>query len=184
MIAVLGLGNLVHSDDGVGIHAIQHLKRDPRVAPDIMLLDGGTQGLSLASHISGFQRLLVIDAVDAGQLPGTLMRFESDALEGLPGKPSVHQLGFADLMIALKLLEESPEQVVVIGIQPLSTEWSAELTAPVRDALPALLDAVIGQLEMWNSSGSFIGSVGVVNRPDPSAIDRQSAAGCFHVEAP
>jgi hydrogenase maturation protease len=152
MIAVLGLGNLVHADDGVGIHAIHQLQRDPRISPDVMLLDGGTQGLSLASHISGFARLLVIDAVDAGERPGTLMRFEGEALQGMPGKPSVHQLGFADLMIALKLLDESPEHVVVIGVQPWSTEWSAELTAPVRQALPALLDAVMEQLDIWKAS--------------------------------
>ena len=170
MIAVLGLGNLVHADDGVGIHAIHHLQRDPRVAPAVMLLDGGTQGLSLAAHISGFPKLLVIDAVDAGEQPGTLMRYEGDALKGLPGKPSVHQLGFADLIIALKLLEESPQEMVVIGVQPLSTEWSAELTAPVRDALPALFDAVIEQLGYWKSSSSFVGCSGSVNRPEPLAI--------------
>ncbi len=151
MIAVLGLGNLVHADDGVGIHAIHQLQRDPRVNAGVMLLDGGTQGLSLAAHVSGFQKLLVVDAVDAGERPGTLMRFEGEALDGLPGRPSVHQLGFADLMIALKLLEASPEEVVVMGIQPLSTEWSAELTAPVRAALPRLVEAVIEQLDIWKA---------------------------------
>jgi hydrogenase maturation protease len=151
-VAVLGLGNLVHTDDGVGVHAIQHLQRDPRVTPGVVLLDGGTQGLSLLPHISGFPRLLVIDAVDVGERPGTLIRFEGRALDGLPGKASVHQLGFADLMVALKLLGESPQEVVVMGVQPLSTEWSMELTAPVREALPGLLDAVIGQLERWEAS--------------------------------
>jgi hydrogenase assembly chaperone HypC/HupF len=91
----------------------------------------------------------------AGEQPGTLLHYEGDALKGLPGKPSVHKLGFADLIIALKLLEESPQEVVVIGVQPLSTEWSAELTAPVRDALPALLDAVIEQLDVWNNNRSL-----------------------------
>ena len=86
----------------------------------------------MAAHIAGFQKLLVIDAVDAGQPPGALVRYEGNALAGLPGKPSVHQLGFADLMIAMKLLDESPPELVVLGVQPLSTEWSAELTAPVR----------------------------------------------------
>jgi hydrogenase maturation protease len=154
MIAVLGMGNLVHADDGVGIHAIHCLQRDPRVMPDVVLLDGGTQGLSLAAHIAGFQKLLVIDAVDAGQPPGTLVRYEGNALDGLPGKPSVHQLGFADLMIAMKLLDEQPPELVVLGVQPLSTEWSAELTAPVRDALPGLMDAVIAQLNIWNTQAT------------------------------
>jgi hydrogenase maturation protease len=152
MTAVLGLGNLVHGDDGVGVHAIQKLQRDPRVPPGIVLLDGGTHGLGLLPHISGFSRLLVIDAVDAGEPPGTLVRYDGSALHGLPGKASVHQLGFADMMVALKLLGESPPELVVLGVQPLSTEWSIELTAPVREALPALLETVIRQLEIWEAS--------------------------------
>ena len=146
---VLGLGNLVHSDDGVGVHAIQRLRSDSLVPLGVVLMDGGTQGLSLLPHISGFQRLLVIDAVDAGQPPGTLIRLEGDAVEKFPGKASVHQLGFADLMIALKLLGESPEEVIVIGVQPQSTDWSVELTAPVRQSLDQLLAVVIAQLETW-----------------------------------
>lgn len=148
-VAVLGLGNLVHMDDGIGVHAIQRLQRDPRVPVGSVLLDGGTQGLSLLPHISGFPRLLVVDAVDAGEPAGTLMRFEGKSLDGLPGKASVHQLGFADLMIAMKLLGEPPEEVVVLGVQPLSTEWGAELTPLVQKALSPLLDAVIAQLRSW-----------------------------------
>lgn len=151
MTAVLGLGNLVHSDDGVGVHAIQRLQSDPRVPPGIVLLDGGTHGLGLLPHVSGFSRLLVVDAVDAGEPPGTVVRFEGSALHGLPGKSSVHQLGFADMMVALKLLGELPPELVVFGVQPLSTEWSSELTPPVLDALPALLDAVLRQLETWDA---------------------------------
>jgi hydrogenase maturation protease len=148
-VLVMGLGNLVHSDDGVGVHAIHRLQTDPRVPPEVSLIDGGTQGLSLIPHISGFARLLVIDAVDVGEAPGTIIRIEGKALEGLPGKPSVHQLGFADLMITLKLLDDEPEEVVVLGVQPLSTEWSAELTPPVQAALERLPDLVIAQLEIW-----------------------------------
>ncbi len=147
---VLGLGNLVHADDGAGVHAIQGLTIDPRVPPGIKLLDGGTQGLGLLHHISGVQRLLVIDAVDAGEAAGTVLRFEGKALRGLPGKASVHQLGFADLMVALELLGESPPEIVVIGVQPQSTEWGAELTESVAKALPRLIDNVIAQLECWN----------------------------------
>ncbi|HLK19449.1 MAG TPA: HyaD/HybD family hydrogenase maturation endopeptidase [Bryobacteraceae bacterium] len=154
MTAVLGLGNLVHGDDGVGVHAIERLQRDPRLPEGVVLLDGGTQGLSLAGHIAGFSRLLVIDAVDAGAQPGTLMRFEGDALAGLPGKPSVHQLGFADLMIAMKLLDEATPELVVFGVQPLTTEWSAELSDPVRGAMAGLVDAVVDQLEVWEGSAA------------------------------
>ena len=148
-ILVLGVGNLVHSDDGLGVHAIQSLSEDPRIPSDVVLMDGGTQGLSLLPHISAFQRLLVIDAVDVGEKPGTLIRVEGKALEHLPGKASVHQLGFADLMVALELLGESPEEIVLLGVQPLSTEWGTEVTAPVREALSRLPDLVVEQLLLW-----------------------------------
>lgn len=148
---VLGLGNLVHSDDGFGVHAIQALQRDSRVPSEVVLTDGGTQGLSLLPHISAYQRLLVIDAIDVGEAPGTLVRLEGDALKNMPGKPSVHQLGFADLLVALELLGETPEEMVLLGVQPLSTEWSAELTPPVRDALAPLLDSAIEQLSAWSA---------------------------------
>lgn len=150
-IAVMGLGNLVHTDDGVGVHAIRQLQLDPRVPPGVVLLDGGTLGLSLIPHISGFKKLLVIDAVDAGEQPGTVMRFEGAALHGLPGKASVHQLGFADMIIAMELIGDTPPDVVVLGVQPLSIEWDNHLSAPVQDSLPHLLDQVVLQLEAWST---------------------------------
>jgi hydrogenase maturation protease len=150
-VAVLGIGNLVHADDGVGIHAINLLQTDPRVPPGVVLVDGGTLGLSLLPYIAGFSRLLVVDAVDAGQPAGSLVCFRGKALDGLPGKPSVHQLGFADLMSAMYLLGNPPEEVVVLGVQPLSTAWVAELTAPVQNALNSLVDAVLAQLQIWSA---------------------------------
>jgi hydrogenase maturation protease len=95
--------------------------------------------------------LLVIDAIDVSEPPGTVLRFDGLALKGLPGKSSVHQLGFADLMVALELLGETPPELVVLGVQPLSTEWSVELTPPVLEALPALLEAVVRQLNLWKA---------------------------------
>ncbi|MGA7235852.1 MAG: HyaD/HybD family hydrogenase maturation endopeptidase [Bryobacteraceae bacterium] len=146
---VLGLGNLVHRDDGVGLHAIYALQRDPRVPRDVSLIDGGTQGLALLPHLSGVERLVVIDAIDSAQAPGTLLRFEGKALHGLPGKASVHQLGFADLMVALQLLGDVPGEVVVLGVQPLCTDWGTELTPIVAGALTPLVECVLAQLKYW-----------------------------------
>lgn len=146
---VLGLGNLVHSDDGVGVQAIERLLKDDRMPAGIELLDGGTHGLALLGRISGLRRLLVLDAVDVGEPPGTIIRLEGTSLDRLPGKPSVHQLGFADLMTALQLIGGAPEEIVVLGVQPLSTDWSADLTPPVREALDNLVAASIQQLESW-----------------------------------
>lgn len=157
---VLGLGNLIHADDGVGVHAIEKLRADPRIPADVTLMDGGTQGLSLLPHISGFDRLLAIDAVDVGEKPGTIVRLEGAALEKLPGKPSVHQLAFADLTIAMRLLGEVPEEIVVLGVQPQSTDWSAELTEPVLAALDGLVELVIRQLQEWTATASKTAQIG------------------------
>lgn len=154
---VLGLGNLVHCDDGAGVHAIHRLQKDDRVPPGVVLIDGGTQGLSLLPHVSGYQRLLVIDAIDAGEPPGALLRLEGRALADLPGRASVHQMGFSDLMVAMKLLGDLPEEVVVLGVQPLSTEWSAELSPPVEKTMDALIDAAIGQLQLWQLTNGRTG---------------------------
>jgi len=148
---VLGLGNLVHCDDGAGVRAVETLQTDSRVPRDVELLDGGTQGLALLPHISGVRRLMVLDAIDAALPAGTVMRFEGDAFLGLPGKPSVHQLGFADLMVALHLLGKYPGEIVVLGVQPSSTDWGTELTPPVRIAIPALIDCAIAQLQSWDA---------------------------------
>jgi hydrogenase maturation protease len=151
---VLGLGNLVHTDDGVGVHAIQSLQKDPRVPHGVTLMDGGTLGLALLHRIPGSCRLLVIDAVHASEAPGTVFRFEGAALKGLPGKASIHQLGFADLMIALQLTGEEPGEVVILGIQPESTEWGETLTPQVRKALTTVVDCAIAQLQMWSADPS------------------------------
>jgi hydrogenase maturation protease len=161
---VLGLGNLVHSDDGLGVHAIQDLTNDPRVPSGVVLMDGGTQGLSLLPHIFAYQRLLAIDAIDVGAKPGTLLRLEGKAVLDLPGKASVHQLGFADLLAALNLLGDLPAEIVLFGVQPLSTEWTAQLTPPVQETLGPLLDAVIEQLRVW-SAGRSSTNKGISNEP-------------------
>lgn len=142
----------MHADDGIGVHAIEVLRADPRFPSNVTLMDGGTQGLSLLPHISGYERLLCIDAVDAGQKPGTIVRLEGEALNKLPGKPSVHQLAFADLMIAMRLLDEQPAEVIVLGVQPQSTDWAAELTPPVQNAVAPLTELVLEQLQAWDGA--------------------------------
>jgi hydrogenase maturation protease len=146
---VLGLGNLVHGDDGVGVHAIARLQRDDRVPTGLVLLDGGTHGLGLLPYISEFRRLIVVDAVNVGEAPGTVIRMEGDALRGMPGKPTAHQLGFTDMLVAMKLLGDAPDEVVLLGVQPASTEWSPELSPPVEAALTTLIESILSQLDVW-----------------------------------
>jgi len=143
---VLGLGNTLQSDDGIGPQTIERLRSDPRVTEDVALIEGGTLGLELLTYIWDCSCLLVLDAVDVGQSPGTLVRMSSPELQTLPGKGSVHQLGVADLLVALRILANRTPEVVLLGVQPASTEWGTELSPAVAAVLPALADAAIAEV--------------------------------------
>ena len=148
-LAVLGLGNLIRRDDGVGIHAIHILSGGNRLPCDVQIIEGGTLGLDLLSGLRGVSHLLALDAVDAGASPGTLLRFENEELSSLPISKSVHLLGFADLLGAMRLLEDAPCEVVLLGIQPESIDWGVTLSPAVYAALNDLLDAAHAQIMNW-----------------------------------
>jgi len=159
IIAVLGLGNLLRSDDGVGIHAIRRLEEDGRVPPGIEVIEGGTLGLDLLPRLQGITHLLVLDAVDTRSNAGTRSRFADAELDHLPVGKSVHLLGFADLLGSLRLLEQAPAKVVLLGVQPESTEWGVALSPAVNASLDPLLDAALAQISDWVvQSGRFAGT--------------------------
>ena len=143
---VLGLGNTLHSDDGVGPQAIQRLRNDARVPEDATLIEGGTLGLELLTYIWDCSYLLVLDAVDVGQPPGTLVRMSSQELQTLPGKGSVHQLGVADLLVALRVLARQQPTVVLLGVQPATTDWGTELSPAVEAVMGSLIEAAVAEL--------------------------------------
>ncbi len=143
---VLGLGNILHSDDGVGPQAIERMRSDARVPEDVALIEGGTLGLELLPYIWDCSYLLVLDAVDIGQPPGTLVRMSSQELQTLPGKGSVHQLGVADLLVALRVLARRQPTVVLLGVQPATTEWGTELSPAVGAVMGSLIEATVAEL--------------------------------------
>jgi hydrogenase maturation protease len=149
---ILGLGNVLRSNEGVGVHAIERLRTDPSVPSGTVLVDGGTQGLNLIATIAGADRLLLIDALDANQPPGTIVRLDGAELGKFRGSMSVHQLALADLLVTLSLLDERPAEIAALGVQPLSTDWGTELSKPVRDALNGLVRLAIAQLRSWRSA--------------------------------
>lgn len=150
-IVVLGLGNLMRTDDAAGMHALTILAGDNRLPSEIRFVEGGTLGLELLYHVEHASLLLVLDAVDAHESPGTLMLFRGESVETLPCGRSIHLLGLADLLSALRLTGRSPSEVMLIGIQPESTEWGTELTPMVNAALPAMIEACIHHLDEFLS---------------------------------
>lgn len=148
-IAVLGLGNLMRTDDAVGMLALQRLRADPRFPPSVPLIEGGTLGLDLIYPLEGITHLLALDAVDAGAEPGTLLRYAGDDIADLPVSKSVHLLGFSDLIGSMRLVGNAPAEIVVLGVQPGATGWGTELTPPVEAALDALIERAIAQVGEW-----------------------------------
>jgi hydrogenase maturation protease len=148
---VLGLGNLMRTDDAAGMHALNILAGDRRLPKETRFVEGGTLGLELLYHVENASLLLALDAVDAHESPGTLMLLRGDAVETLPCGRSIHLLGLADLLSALRLTGRSPDELLLIGIQPESTEWGTQLTPKVKAALPSMVEACIHQIDDYLS---------------------------------
>jgi len=168
-IAVLGLGNLMRRDDAVGMLAIERLRADPRLPAGVSIVEGGTLGLDLLYPLEGVTHLLALDAVDAGAKPGTLQRFEGDDIAGLPTSESVHLLGFADLLAAMRLTDNLPHEIVVLGVQPEVIAWGTALSAQVEAMLPELVHAAIAEIAEWSgeiSRGWLPGTDVPSKRPD------------------
>lgn len=151
-IAVVGIGNLIRTDDGLGVHALERLRRDLRVPADVTFIDGGTLGIELLAYISDTTHLLLLDAVDAGEPPGTLIRMANEELRGLPCGASVHQVGLADVLATLPLVSAAPREIVLLGAQPASTDWGTSPSSEAEAALPHLVDAAVWQLQLWKGS--------------------------------
>jgi hydrogenase maturation protease len=147
---ILGAGNLLLSDDGVGVHAIRHLQETLEVPEGIQLLDGGTLGLDLLHYLEGVSRLLIVDAMEIGQPPGTLQRLAGEEVPAyLSVKMSPHQIGLPDMLFAAKLRDLYPDEVVIWGVQPATTEVGLELSAQVAAQMDLLIDNVLDELVRW-----------------------------------
>lgn len=167
-IVVLGLGNLMRTDDAVGMLAVEQLRADGRVPVSVSVVDGGTLGLDLLHPLEGATHLLALDAIDAGTAPGTLLRFAGEAIEDLPVSKSVHLLGFSDLIGAMRLTGSAPEEIVVLGVQPEATGWGTQLTARVGSVLPALVEAALEQVARWQAETPVALAAGYTERVEAS----------------
>jgi hydrogenase maturation protease len=149
-IAVFGIGNILLSDDGVGVHAINKL-RDDYIFPDsVELIDGGTKGLDLLPLFENRDRILIADAANFRKAPGTIDYVEGDNIPAfLNTKLSVHQIGLPDTLFAAKLMEITPREMCLVGIQPKSMETGIELSEEVRDRFEPFMKAILGKLREW-----------------------------------
>jgi hydrogenase maturation protease len=144
---VLGLGNTIMADDGVGPRVIELLKADSRVPADLELLDGGTLGLDLLPYLEGVSLLVIVDAVETGKAAGTMLRLSGeDVPVAMETKLSPHQMGMKDLLAVARLMGQLPESIVLIGVQPERLEMDTELSPTVHNVLPDLVNMVISEI--------------------------------------
>jgi len=144
---VLGLGNILLEDEGLGIRALELLEQRYEIPPEVELLDGGTTGMGLLDQISGRQHLLVLDAVQTGEPPGTLVKLAGDQVPVYFGmRISPHQLGLSDVLATLELSGERPAGVTVLGLVPESLEMCLQLSDLVNGRLDSLVEAAVKEL--------------------------------------
>ncbi|MEJ2210111.1 MAG: hydrogenase maturation protease [Anaerolineae bacterium] len=149
---ILGLGNPLRGDDGVGVRLAQMLA-GRRLPAGVEVVDGGTQGLGLVSLLEGRRRAIVIDAAEMGRRPGEFVRFMADEvhLSDMQGAGfSVHEAGLREALLLARALGLLPDEVVVYGVQPARVEWDAGLSPQVEAALPALAEAVMDEVTAAN----------------------------------
>lgn len=149
-VLVLGIGNLVMSDDGVGVLVAQRLQQRYRFADNVEIMDGGTLGLDLLPKLENITNLIMIDAVETGQKAGTCVRLCGRELPiALETKVSPHQMGLKDLLAVSELMGHSPKEMVLIGVQPGSIEMEIGLTTEVEAQLEILISNVLVELANW-----------------------------------
>lgn len=138
-IMVMGIGNVLMQDDGVGVHVIRKLE-ELDLPPQVELVDGGTHSYDLLDYFSQADFCIVVDAMHAGGKPGTVYRAPWDEL-GLKPNPdihSLHEISFAEAMYMLALEGYHPE-VLIYGVEPLEVDLGLELTPVIAEQVPLIV---------------------------------------------
>lgn len=147
---VIGLGNPLMGDDGLGLAALARLRDEWNVPADVDLVDGGTWGMNLLPVIEDAGRVLLIDAINADTSPGTEVMVPRQRLPRyLATKISPHQVDMADVLALAELRGTLPAQTMAIGLQPAKVELSSELSEVLRSRLDVLVRGVVHLLESW-----------------------------------
>jgi hydrogenase maturation protease len=148
---VLGLGNILLSDEGLGVRVVERLLEQYDFPEEVRVMDGGTLGLDLLPYLADASRLLVLDAVQAGRPPGTLVRLAGDEIPVFldAAKVSPHQDGLHDLLAAAALTGHLPEEVVFWGAQIEALGLGLHLNPAVAAQVDVLVERVMQELAQW-----------------------------------
>ena len=168
-LLVLGLGNLLLTDDAVGLELLARLESDWSPGaddPGVEFVDGGTQGLALLGVISGRRALLVLDAVGLGAAPGTVhvMSGEDVLAMHFTRPDTAHDGGAGQLLAIAGLMGDLPERVTVVGVEPGRVATGLGFSESVRDALPgAVARAKLAAIELRMPVAGAPGAIGAAS---------------------
>ena len=151
-ILILGIGNILLKDEGIGVHVVNRLK-EMDLPENVEVLDGGTAGLELVDFIENREKLIVIDAVKTGDKPGTICRLTEANLQIKPkGIMSFHEIDFLDALYLSEVMKNNtPKEIVVIGIEPKDMSDGLELSPEIEERIPKIIDIVMKELNSGNN---------------------------------
>ncbi|MFH1169854.1 MAG: HyaD/HybD family hydrogenase maturation endopeptidase [Chloroflexota bacterium] len=144
-VVIIGVGNLLLTDEGIGVHAVMALQK-AGLPPDVRVIDGGTSP-DVITYCEAGEKLIIIDAMQAGYEPGTIYRLHPPDLALVSeDKVSAHQLGVIQSLELMKLAGREPPETVIIGVEPQTMDWGTELSATLREKLPEIITTVIREI--------------------------------------
>ena len=147
---VLGVGNKLMSDEGVGVHVIERLAEKYKLPAEVQVLDGGTLGLDLLYYLEGIENLLLVDAAETGKEAGMMIRLQDEQVPAFMSiKISPHQMGVPDMLAAAKLKDVYPKRLVLWGIQPELITLGLDLSPVLASKVELLADKLADELRTW-----------------------------------
>lgn len=151
-LLILGVGNILLRDEGVGVRVVEKIRDKHRVPDDVELIDGGTLGLTLIPYLEGREAVFIVDAIDRGGRPGEIFRIEGDGIDDVYNsrKLSAHQIGLREILSLSKLQNILPERVCLFGIQPRSVDVGLDLSEPVSASIDELIERLLIEVEVKN----------------------------------
>ena len=136
---VLGVGNIILSDEAAGVRAVEALERGWLLPQNVMAIDGGTSGMEMIEELSNLDFLIVLDVVKTGAAPGTVVRIAGEEIPVFFRKKlSPHQIALPDVLASLELLDAMPKEIVVLGVEFISLELGLDMTPTVAEQVPVL----------------------------------------------
>ena len=150
-MTLIGLGNILMRDEGIGVHVVNRFRERYSVPDSVEIVDGGTCGLDLMPVIEGRRKVLIVDAVNFEREPGYIGELVNDEIPArFSTKASLHHLGLMDVLSIVRLADAMPEEICIIGIQPKTMELGLDMTELMLDKIDVLVEKIVLKLREWN----------------------------------